>query len=493
MKPSTDPQSRPSLGKGWSRLVTTVALVFGIVQAVALPARAQVTADSQHSYAHAIEQGQRILPAFIEEVPMPGLSVAVAVDGKIVWSEGFGYANLETRQPVTPLTKFRIASVSKPITAAAAGLLAEQGILDLEAPIQNYVPEFPDKGAPITASQLARHLGGVRHTTQAEVLSTKHYPTTRSAVAMFADDDLLFAPGESRSYTTLGYTLLGAAMASAAETDFATLMRERVFEPLGMRHTLPDNQQQIIPNRSGLYAYDNDEDLNLINAPLTDHSYKIPGGGFLSTAEDLVRFGSALLEPGFLNRESLDLIFSPSQFNDGKTHNYSMGWTIREDNHDRQVYGHGGNQPGGRCYLLLYPDSGVVIAMLTNVYRGVIGRAEAQLIAEPFVRIKEGHPPQSRTIDPEGTYELVARRGLQKANGIISIWEVRDRLEGSLAFEGRQHALPLIAVSGNQIRAMGYDKRLMVFNMTVEDGKVTGNTVNGSRPPIGFEGVKLDE
>lgn len=422
---------------------------------------------------------------------MPGLSVAVAVDGRTVWSEGFGCANLETKQPVTPLTRFRIASVSKSITAAATALLAEQGVLDLDAPIREYVPEFPDKGTAITASQLARHLSGLRHSTEAEKLSTKFYPTVRSAVSMFADDELLFVPGESRSYTTHGYTLLGAAMASAAGTDFATLMRERVFEPLGMRHTLPDYQTQIIPHRSGLYSYN--EDGNLVNSPLTDHSYKIPGGGFLSTAEDLVQFGSAMLQPGFLNSESLERIFSPSRTNDGNVHDYGMGWTLRKDGRGRRVYGHGGNQPGGRCYLLLYPDSRVVIAMLTNVYSGVLGRGEAERIAEPFVRIAEGNLPQPPTIEPDGTYRLVARRGAQEASAELSIWAVRNEWEGSLAYGGRQIALPSVAISGNHIRALGYHRRLLALDLTLEGGRSTGTLVSGSREPDAVEGMKLED
>lgn len=166
-------------------------------------------------YADAIEQGRRALRTLMEMSGVPGMSVAVGVHGNIVWSEGFGYADLEQRAPVTPLTRFRIASVSKVITAAAVARLHELGRLDLDAPVQRYVPAFPDKGHVLTTRQLTGQLGGIRHYdakdfAEGRNIDFKHYSTTLDALAIFKDDPLIAAPGTRYNYSTFGYTLVGA-------------------------------------------------------------------------------------------------------------------------------------------------------------------------------------------------------------------------------------------------------------------------------------------
>ena len=324
-------------------------------------------------------------------------------------------------------------------------------------------------------------MSGIRHYKGDEVGSTHRYPTLQSALKIFAADDLLFEPGTSLRYTTYGYTVLGAVMEAAADRDFGTLMRETIFEPLGMRHTTVDDQQGIIPNRSGLYAYDDKR--AVVNAKLTDHSYKIPGGGILSTAEDLVRFGSALLQPGFLKRETLDLVFGNSRASDGTEYNYAMGWTTHTGDGPR-IYGHGGNQPGGRAFLLIYPDSGLVLAILSNMYSAPIGSDEAHIIAEPFDRIARGVSPQAPVFDPVGVYELSAERDSRTVNGTLRIWKTGDRFTGSLAFEDRSMRLPMVAVSGNQMRCIGFDRRMTVLNLEIDGSRVTGTSTSRNR---GFE------
>lgn len=129
-----------------------------------------------------------------------GLSLAVARDGRIVWSEAFGYRDLERRQAATPATVFRIYSVSKPMTAVAAARLLEQGRLDPNAPVRRYVPEFPDKGTPITAMQLATHTSGIRHyENEGEARSREHCSSVDEALEILADDPLVHPPGASET------------------------------------------------------------------------------------------------------------------------------------------------------------------------------------------------------------------------------------------------------------------------------------------------------
>lgn len=297
----------------------------------------------------------------------PGMTVAVAVDGALVWSEGFGYADLEQCVPATPLTKFRIGSVSKPLTAAGAALLAQQKRLDLDAPVQRYVPAFPNKGYGISTRQLLGHLGGIPRDVPAENDRSNEHPYTSvtESLKWFKDEPLIAPPGTKFYYTTYGYVLASAVIEGASRQDFLSFMREKIFQPLGMLDTVADENQKIIPHRARWYVQASDGSYQ--NGPYLDLSYKWAGGGFLSTAEDLVRFGSAMLKPGFLKQPTLDMIFSPQATKSGTKTHYGLGWEIHEADGDfPRRFEHSGGVAGSSSVLVIYPDHGVVIAWLLN-------------------------------------------------------------------------------------------------------------------------------
>src|SRR6266513_4118909 len=258
---------------------------------------------------------------------IPGEQVAVAVNGRLVWSEGFGYADAERQRPVTRETQFRIGSVSKPLTAAAVGLLYEQGKLDLDAPVQRYVPSFPDKGHPITTRLLAGHLAGIRHYRDREFFLNRRFATVRDGLTIFQDDSLLFPPGTRFSYSSSAWNLVSAVVEGASGEDFLRYLAAHVFRPLGLTHTAPDRADSLIPGRTQFYDRDTVGGYRV--APAVDNSYKWAGGGFVSTAEDLVKFGSALLEPGFLKRETLELLFTSQHTSGGEETGYGIGWFVR--------------------------------------------------------------------------------------------------------------------------------------------------------------------
>ena len=166
---------------------------------------------------------------------IPALSVAIAIDSRPSWSSGFGMSDLENFVPAKASTVYRLGSISKPITAVAAMQLVEKGKLDLDAPIQKYLPSFPQKPWPITARQLLGHLSGIRHYAGLEeVNSTRHYDDRLTPPQIFQNDPLLFEPGTKYSYSTYGYCLLGAAVEAAADFKFVEYLRRNVFEPAGM-------------------------------------------------------------------------------------------------------------------------------------------------------------------------------------------------------------------------------------------------------------------
>jgi len=315
---------------------------------------------------------------------IPGLSVTVAIDGKIIFSEGFGYADLEQRVPVWPTTKFRIGSVSKPLTAAALVKLVEQGRLDLDAPIQKYVPSFPDKGATITPRMLAGHLGGIRHYKDNEFLNSKHYDNVVAGLAIFQDDPVVSPPGTKFNYSSYGFNLLSAAIEKACAEDFLSCMRDLVFIPLGLCSTVADQPWELIEQRARFYTHWKGKPLE--NAPYTDNSYKWAGGGFVSSSEDLVRFGNALLEPGYLRKESLELLFTSQKTRSGEETGYGMGWFILKSKTGKRIFDHSGGSTGASSELILYPDEHLVIAMVCNyeTNSSVWKFDEKQAIAEAF-------------------------------------------------------------------------------------------------------------
>ncbi len=312
----------------------------------------------------------------------PGLAVAVAVDGRVVFAEGFGYADLEQRVPAWPTTKFRIGSISKPLTATALMQLVEQQKIDLDAPVQKYVPSFPDKGAKITSRLLAGHLAGIRHYKDDEFLSAKHYDTVVDGLKIFERDPLVAPPGTKFNYSSYGFNVLSAIIESASGVRFLEYMQTRVFQPLGLVNTAPDENRLIVDQRSRFYAKPKDGPFE--NAPYVDNSYKWAGGGFLSTVEDIVRFGSALLQPGFLKADSLKLLFTSQKTNTGEETGYGMGWSIHKSKSGQRVYEHSGGSVGGRCQLIIYPDSRVVVALLTNLDSAPWRIEDVESIAEPF-------------------------------------------------------------------------------------------------------------
>ena len=328
---------------------------------------ATATAPAPLYYAETVEEARALVLADIAERGYPGIAIAVSVDGETVWSEGFGYANLEHRVPLAPSVKFRVGSISKSMTAAAVAKLVEEGRLDLDVPIQRYVPSFPEKAHPITTRQLGGHLAGIRHYQGAENLIRDPYATVLDGVAIFADDPLLHEPGTAFAYTSYGFNLISAVVEGAAKQPFLDYMREAVFRPVGMRDTVADFVTPIIPGRTSYYV--RDAEGRVRNAPFVNNSYKWAGGGLLSTTEDVRRFANAHLDDGFLSEASRKLLFAEQRTRDGEGVGYGFGWFIRERDDGRRLLSHSGGSVGGTSLMVIEPDTRVVVVGLINLTR----------------------------------------------------------------------------------------------------------------------------
>ena len=239
----------------------------------------------------------------------PALSLSVVIDNQLAFSQGYGLADLEKKVPARNDTVYRLASLTKSLTAIAVMQLVDEGKLDLDAPIQKYCPIFPEKQWPVTSRQLLTHLAGIRHNKWSERSSTQHFANIDASVKVFKDDALLFEPGTKYSYSTPGYVLLGCAIEGASGMPYLQYLADHIFKPAGMTQTIVDNASLNVPNRAvgyraGLFGFSWLKWLRgLHEAPPHDTSIKIPAGGLLSTVDDMARFAIAvmsgqLVQPG---------------------------------------------------------------------------------------------------------------------------------------------------------------------------------------------------
>ena len=310
---------------------------------------------------------------FMAATSAPGVAAAVVLKGEEVWSEGFGMADLENSVPVTPHTLFRLASVSKPVTATAAMQLWEQGKLDLDAPIQKYCPTFPQKEWPITTKELLGHLGGVRHyrpENDEETNNTKHFDDPIAAgIQFFAADPLVARPGTKFSYSTQGFTLVGCAIEGATHEKYVDYVVTHIFQPAHMTESRWDDRYAIIPRRTRFYS--KSKTGAVMNADFLDASYKIPGGGWLSSADDMANFEVAILRDALLKRATRDVMWTPQQPSTadmaGEGHrSYALGWGTGDSSGVPDV-GHGGGQQGTSTFIMLAPAQQMGVVVLINM------------------------------------------------------------------------------------------------------------------------------
>ena len=312
---------------------------------------------------------EKAVSTFMSANSVPGMGAAVVLDGEPVWSAGFGMADLEDSAPATSSTLFRLGSLSKPITATALLQLWEHGKLDLDAPVQKYCPAFPQKEWPITSRELLGHLGGIRHYNRdgkgdIPEDSARHFASMEESLQIFAADPLVAKPGTKFNYSTYGYTLLGCVLEGAASQKYMDFVRENIFKPAGMVQTQADDFFNIIPHRTRWYHKDKSEIVR--NAGVLDSSYKIPGGGLISSADDMARFEAAMLADKFVKRPARDLMWTPQKTPDGKSTGYALGWGI-SDKFGIHIVAHTGGQQGTSTAFVLVPERRAGVIVLANM------------------------------------------------------------------------------------------------------------------------------
>ncbi len=352
-------------------------------------------------------------------------AVLIAQKGKAIVSKGYGMANFEHNAPVTPQTKFRLASNSKPFTALAIMQLHERGQLNVNDPLSKYLPDYP-KGDQFTIHHLLTHTAGIP-----ELLAIPEFrqrytqPTTfEKTIALFKDKPLDFASGERHRYSNSGYILLGYLIEKVSGKSYDQFLRENIFQPLGMKNSGSDTYRELIPNRAAGYAM---TDNGLVNAEFMDMTHTMGGGSLYSTIEDMYLWDRALYTEKLVKRTTLDKLFTP--FKD----NYAYGWFV-ETLFKRKVITHTGGVQGFRTIIQRFVDDDVCIIVLSN-----LESADRQATMRDLAAIVFGEKyevPKVRVIakvDPRlydayaGKYQFEGNTATVSKEGDRLIWQGQTR------------------------------------------------------------------
>ena len=315
-----------------------------------------------------LEAIRKAVKRTLKDNSIPGLSAAVVVDRRPAWAEGFGASDLENDVAATALTSYRLASVSKVVTATAVMQLVEKGKIDLDGDIRTYVPEFPEKKkGTVKVRHLLAHQSGVRHYKgRDDFSSTRPYDSLKAGLDRFKDDPLRYEPGTDYSYTTYGYSLLGRAVETTSGLSFMDYLRKNVFRPAGMETARDDSVHALIPHRA--QGYVRARDGRLLNSNLSDTSYKIPGGGLCGSALDLAAFVCATLDSRLVKPETFQKMSVPQKTKDGRARRHGLGWTVYPSK-ERTLVGHGGAQQRVSTLVLMHPEQGSAVVLLCNLER----------------------------------------------------------------------------------------------------------------------------
>lgn len=337
----------------------------------------------------------------MERQKIPGVAVAVIRDGAVMLARGYGEANVEHRTPVTPDTIFQSGSVGKQFTAAAVMLMVEQGKLALDDPLTKFFPDAPPHWGGIRVRHLLTHTSGIPDYTGGTIDYRKDH----------TEDDLLrmayelkpeFAPGSRWNYSNTGYVLLGILVRKASGRFYGDVLREQVFEPLGMRTARVISEADIVPNRAGGYRLENGALKNQHwVAPLLNTT---ADGSLYLSLRDLVAWDAGIRERKILKPESWELVLSPVSLNSGRTYPYGFGWSVDKVN-GRRVQAHGGSWQGFQSFIARFPDDELSVIVLSNLAQGepveiaeaVVELFDPALVPAPLKPIEDSTPAiQSR-------------------------------------------------------------------------------------------------
>ncbi|REK77172.1 serine hydrolase domain-containing protein [Paenibacillus paeoniae] len=369
------------------------------------------------------------MKAYTEQYPFSG-NILVALHGKPVYSQSFGYASVEHDVPIQEDTKFGIWSITKSFTAMAVAMLVEDGQLRFDDPVSDYIPSFKAY-EQMTIRYLLQHRSGLpnfTHVAEYNGNMNKWPLQLDQMLALLKDKPLDFTPGDSFSYNNTGYFVLGLIIEKVSGLSFESFIAARILKPLGLNDTGVNNGRSVIPNLASAYSSSGRE---LAPAEYIDMSTVTTAGGMYATAADLLQWDQSLYNNRLISPELAAQLFDFSE--DG----YELGWFLDKKQGRRRI-SHSGAYRGYRSELHRYPDDGVTVILLTN-YEFVPSTKLAQSLADLMLgeEASVSEQPPRYSMKPEefnvlkGVYEgfgCVAEIGLD-TDGYYLIWNKREKHE----------------------------------------------------------------
>lgn len=350
-------------------------LISVLIVCLTITASAQVRADPVDS----------MVTSEMRQQGIPGLSLAVLRDGKVLKSKGYGLANVELNVPAETTTVYQLASMTKQFTAAGIMLLVEDGRVGVDDKLSKYLEDAPKSWSSITIRHLLTMTSGIKDYNP-EFGESKDIFTPEQIYRRIASLPLDFAPGEKWSYSNTNYVLLGLVIHKASGKTWDAFLQERIFSPLGMTATCRDDPSRIIKGRASLYERRDHQLVNCryINATLFNNG----DGGLLTTIQDMAKWDAALIPNKLLKQQSLEEIWTPVGFNGKTIYHYGFGWFLNEANGHRMVL-HGGGRPGSSTQISRFIDDHLTVIILSNV-SGINCERIAHEIAQTYL---PGLPP----------------------------------------------------------------------------------------------------
>jgi len=312
------------------------------------------SADAVDSYIRSEMQKRKI----------PGLALLIVRDGKVVRSQGYGFANVELQVPVKPETIFQSGSMGKQFTATAVLMLAEEGKLRLDDPLTKFFPEAPAAWQQVKVRNLLSHTGGF--TDYPKDFDYRRDYSEAELLKIVEGVPLAFPPGSEWSYSNLGYLTLGILIHRVSGQFYGDLLHDRIFVPLGMKTTRIINEADIIPNRAAGYR--------LVDGQVKNQEWVAPklnttaDGSLYFSVVDLAKWDAALTAGKLLSAAGYQQMYTPFVLNDGKPNSdgYGFGWFIH-DVHGHKLIEHAGAWQGFNTNISRYVDDKLTIVMLTNL------------------------------------------------------------------------------------------------------------------------------
>jgi D-alanyl-D-alanine carboxypeptidase len=318
----------------------------------------------------------------------PGAAVIVTKDGRTLFEKAYGMADLELRVPLQPDMVLRLGSITKQFTAAAILMLAEDGKLSLQDPIEKHLPGYPTQGHTITIEHLLTHTSGIQSYTDMPGWMTSRIlspMTVQELIDGFKKEPMQFAPGERYAYNNSGYILLGAIVEKASGKTYEAFVTERIFQPLGMTASYYGGTERIIPKRAPGYTQEGDQPRNAGYLSMTQ---PYAAGSLVSTVADLARWDASLYTERLLKTASLERAWTPYVLKSGKPTGYGYGWGISKLR-GRRAIDHGGGIFGFSTFAVRLPDERVYVAVLCNSDRPA---ADSGYLAKKIAALAVGDP-----------------------------------------------------------------------------------------------------